>query len=94
MAAVGFDGVPTGWRNVPSALHRASGQDDLRANLQRISTPEALDVMTRELACLASGRTEGGAEVLLRTLDGDTRHVSAQWRILPGFERGAGSCCP
>jgi signal transduction histidine kinase/ActR/RegA family two-component response regulator len=67
-------------------LHKATDKNDLWFHVQRISTPEALDLLGKEYACLAEGRLQCGADTVLKALTGDIVPVAVRWTVIPGCE--------
>ncbi len=68
------------------SLYQASSKDELLRGLSQIFIEDTYNIFREEVFALAEGKTEFKSEVLTRTLNGDSRHVSLTLSVVPGYE--------
>jgi PAS domain S-box-containing protein len=69
------------------ALHRAGSKEELLAGLVNTFTPESFNAFREELLCLWRGGTAMKRDAVVKTLDGELRHVSIDFAVCPGYEQ-------
>jgi GAF domain-containing protein/PAS domain-containing protein len=69
------------------ALHRAANKEVLLAGLADRFTPESYDTFRKELTTLWLGGREMECDSVVRTLNGEIRHVTVYFAICPGYEK-------
>jgi PAS domain S-box-containing protein len=67
-------------------LHGAASKEELFAGLVNAFTPESLDIFRQELVCLWNGGTEMVRDAVVKTLAGESRHVTVYFSVCPGYE--------
>jgi len=68
-------------------LHRATSKEDLLSGLVNTFTPESFNAFRDELLCLWRGETAMSRDAVVKTLDGELRHVSVNFAVSPGHEQ-------
>lgn len=68
-------------------LHRAGSKEELLAGLVNTFTPESFNTFRDELLCLWRGETTMTRDAVVKTLDGELRHVSVNFTVSPGHEQ-------
>ncbi|MGD8913620.1 MAG: PAS domain-containing protein, partial [Candidatus Thiodiazotropha sp.] len=67
-------------------LHGAGSKEELLTGLVKTFTPESFDAFRTELICLWRGDTEMKCDAVVKTLEGEPRHVVVEYAICPGYE--------
>ena len=67
-------------------LHKAANKEVLLAGLANTFTPESFATFREELVCLWRGDTGMTREAIVKTLDGEPRHVTVYFTVCPGYE--------
>ena len=65
-------------------LHGFEGKDELLEGLRH--APDILDAFATFLAAIWNGEREAVADAVLKRPDGTAKHVTVQWRVVPGYE--------
>lgn len=68
-------------------LHRAGSKEELLSGLVDTFTPESFNTFRDELLCLWRGETAMSRDAVVKTLDGELRHVSVNFAVSPGHEQ-------
>jgi len=71
-------------------LHGARDRSDLLGNLDKTFTSDSYRAFRLELLAILQGETQLQIEGLVKTLDGQPRHVAVHWSVAPGFESSCG----
>ena len=67
-------------------LHGAANKEELFAGLVNTFTPESFDTFRQELVCLWNGGSEMVRDAVVKTLAGESRHVTVYFSVCPGYE--------
>jgi PAS domain S-box-containing protein len=67
-------------------LHGASSKEALLAGLVDTFTQESFETFRRELVSLWNGGTQMAEDAVVKTLDGELRHVTIYFGVCPGYE--------
>lgn len=67
-------------------LHGARTEAELKENISQIFAPQAYEAFKKVLIGIAEGRTTYETKTMVRTIDGEDRHVQFKWMVMPGYE--------
>ena len=68
------------------ALHNAADKSSLLKGLGALVTEESREALLGQIAAIAGGKTQLEKDSMVRTLDGQLRHVHVHWSVVPGYE--------
>ncbi|KAF0224847.1 MAG: Signal transduction histidine [Rhodospirillaceae bacterium] len=69
------------------SMHHARNREELLHRLPLIFTPDSLPAFQAQLRALWTGETALTTDTVVRTLDGELRHVLLRWKVATGHEQ-------
>lgn len=67
-------------------LHHAKSKTELKENFHKLFTPEAHEIVIKQLIAICQKETAFEDDSKTITLDGQVKCISFKWKVLPGFE--------